>query len=182
MPTDRPQDDAAQTRQLAAELYPRLLRFFRSKVPHPDCHDLAQQTFTEFLRQLRSKQIDNPRGYLWGVAHFQLLKFIGRKRPGGEQFDSTRMSMAFVGTSLSMHFDKRNRITGALRELPLAQQLAFELRHGEELQLEEVAEAMKMSLATVKRYLKSALESLRASLGASEPVAEQQAAAAYREN
>lgn len=125
MPTDRPQDDAAQTRQLAAELYPRLLRFFRSKVPHPDCHDLAQQTFTKFLRQLRSKRIDNPRGYLWGVAHFQLLKFIGRKRPGGERLNSTRMSMAFVGTSLSMHFDKRNRITAALRKLPLAQQLAL---------------------------------------------------------
>ena len=78
MPSDRPTDNAAQTRALAADLYPRLLRFFRSKVPHPDCHDLAQQTFTEFLRQLRSKQIDNPRGYLWGVAHFQLLKFIDR--------------------------------------------------------------------------------------------------------
>lgn len=180
-PTDRP-EDAAQTRKLATELYPRLLRFFRSKVPHPDCHDLAQQTFAGFLRQLRSKPIDNPRGYLWGVARFQLLKFITGKRPAGEQFDSTRMSMAFVGTSLSMHFDRRNRITAALRELPLAQQLAFELRYGEDLQLEEVANAMDMSLATVKRYLKSALESLRASLGAEEALVEEQAAAAYREN
>lgn len=182
MPTDRPTDDAAQTRALAADLYPRLLRFFRSKVPHPDCHDLAQQTFTEFLRQLRSKAIDNPQGYLWSVARFQLLKFITRKRPAGEQFDSTRMSMAAVGTSLSMHFDRRNRITAALRELPLEQQLAFELRHGEDLQLEEVARAMEVSLATVKRYLKSALETLRSLLDASDTAVEQQAAAAYREN
>ena len=180
--TDRPQDDAAQIRTMAAELYPRLLRFFRSKVPHPDCHDLAQQTFTEFLRQLRSKPLENPRGYLWGVAHFQLLKFITRKRPAGEQFDSTRMSMAVVGTSLSMHFDRRNRITAALRELPLAQQLAFELRHGEDLQLEEVAQAMDLSLATVKRYLKSALETLRSLLDTSEDVLEKQVAAAYRDN
>ena len=62
--TDPPQDDAAQIRAMAADLYPRLLRFFRSKVPHPDCHDLAQQTFTEFLRQFRSKPIENPQGYL----------------------------------------------------------------------------------------------------------------------
>lgn len=182
MHTTRPHDDAAQIRTMAADLYPRLLRFFRSKVPHPDCHDLAQQTFTEFLRQLRSKQIDNPRGYLWGVARLQLLKFIDRKRPAGEQFDSTRMSMAAVGTSLSMHFDRRNRITAALRELPLEQQLAFELRFGEELQLEEAAQAMEVSLATVKRYLKGALETLRTLLGASAEDVEHQAAAAYREN
>jgi RNA polymerase sigma factor (sigma-70 family) len=92
------------------------------------------------------------------------------------------MSMAVVGTSLSMHFDRRNRITAALRELPLAHQLAFELRHGEDLQLEEVAQAMDLSLATVKRYLKSALETLRSLLDTSEDVVEKQVAAAYREN
>ncbi len=182
MQTDRPQEDAAQIRALAAELYPKLLRFFRSKVPHPDCHDLAQQTFAELLRQLRSKPIERPGAYLWGIARFQLLKFIDRKRPGGEQFDSTRMSMAAVGTSLSMHFDRRNRITAALRELPLEQQVAFELRHGEELQLEEVAHAMDVSLATVKRYLKSALEQLRTLIGADEETVAHQASAAYREN
>ncbi|MCY0989484.1 hypothetical protein OV203_20255 [Nannocystis sp. ILAH1] len=65
---------------------------------------------------------------------------------------------------------------------PLEQQLAFELRHGEDLQLEEVARAMEVSLATVKRYLKSALETLRSLLDVSEAAVEQQAATAYREN
>ena len=52
----------------------------------------------------------------------------------------------------------------------------------EDLQLEEVARAMEVSLATVKRYLKSALETLRSLLDLSEAAVEQQAAAAYREN
>ena len=111
-----------------------------------------------------------------------LLKFITRRRPAGEQFDSARMSMAAVGTSLSMHFDRRNRLTAALRELPLEHQLAFELRHGEELKLEEVAKAMEVSLATVKRYLRSAQERLRELLSVDEEEAARQVAAAYREN
>lgn len=167
---------------MAADLHPRLLRFFRSKVPYPDCHDLAQQVFVEFLRQTREKPIRDPHAYLWGIARLHLLKFITRRRPAGEQFDSTRLSMAAVGTSLSMHFDRRNRLTAALRELPLEHQLAFELRHGEDLKLEEVAAAMEVSLATVKRYLKSALERLRELLDIGEEEAALQAAAAYREN
>lgn len=172
----------AQIRAMAADLHPRLLRFFRSKVPYPDCHDLAQQVFVAFLRKVQEKSIDDPRAYLWGIARLQLLKFITGRRPAGEQFDSTRLSMAVVGTSLSMHFDRRNRLTAALRELPLEHQLAFELRHGEELQLEELAAAMGVSLATVKRYLKSALERLRELLGTDEEDSARQAAAAYREN
>lgn len=172
----------AQIRAMAADLHPRLLRFFRSKVPYPDCHDLAQQVFVAFLRKMQEKPIDDPRAYLWGIARLQLLKFITRRRPVGTQFDSTRLSMAAVGTSLSMHFDRRNRLTTALRELPLEHQLAFELRHGEELQLEELAAAMGVSLATVKRYIKSALERLRELLGTNEEDAARQAAAAYREN
>lgn len=175
-------DEQAQIRTMAAELHPRLLRFFRSKVPYPDCQDLAQQVFVEFLRQTRQKEIDDPRAYLWGVARMSLLKFITRRRPAGEQFDSARMSMAAVGTSLSMHFDRRNRLTAALRELPLEHQLAFELRHGEELKLEEVAKAMEVSLATVKRYLRSAQERLRELLSVDEEEAARQVAAAYREN
>jgi RNA polymerase sigma-70 factor (ECF subfamily) len=175
-------EQQAQIRAMAADLHPRLLRFFRSKVPYPDCHDLAQQVFVAFLKQTREKTVNDPRAYLWGIARLSLLKFITRRRPVGEQFDSARQSMAAVGTSLSMHFDRRNRLTAALRELPLEQQLAFELRHGEELKLEEVAAAMEVSLATVKRYLKSAQDKLRELLQLSEDEAARQAALAYREN
>ena len=41
---------------------------------------------------------------------------------------------------------------------------------------------MDLSLATVKRCLKSALETLRSLLDTSEDVVEKQVAAAYREN
>ncbi|NJK32352.1 MAG: sigma-70 family RNA polymerase sigma factor [Deltaproteobacteria bacterium] len=39
--------------------------------------------------------------------------------------------------------------------------MAFELRFCEELSLQEVADAMEISLATVKRYLQAATSSLR---------------------
>ena len=170
-----------QLRALAGDIYPRLLRFFRSKVPHPDCHDLAQQTFVEFLKQVQSKPIDDRRAYMFGIARFQLLKFIERRSRAGAPFDSARLSMAAVGTSLSMHFDRRNRLMGALRELPVEHQIAFELRHGEEMQLEEVAKAMDVSLATVKRYLASAKAALQAHLRAGDDPSDS-IADAYRSN
>ncbi|MBK8219367.1 MAG: hypothetical protein IPK71_37060 [Myxococcales bacterium] len=43
--------------------------------------------------------------------------------------------------------------------------MAFELRHGEELSLEETAAALDVSLATVKRYLSAAEDKLRVILG-----------------
>lgn len=145
--------------ELARTQWPRLKRFFKSKVAEPDCYDLTQETLLAFVRTDPSR-VQNPEAYLWGIARKRLLGYYTRKRPT-EVFESSRMSVADMGASLSSQLDRHRRLVTALAHLPVDQQVAFELRHGEGLQLQEVADAMELSLATVKRYLAKASETLR---------------------
>lgn len=144
---------------IARQNWPKLKRFFRAKVAEPDCYDLTQDTLLAFVRTDLS-QVARPEAYLWRIARNRLFDYFKRKRPT-ESFESTRMSLAEIGGSLSSVLARRQRLTAALARLPVDQQIAFELRFGEELQLEEIADAMGLSLATVKRYLQKARTQLR---------------------
>ncbi|MFV8751588.1 RNA polymerase sigma factor [Nannocystaceae bacterium ST9] len=148
---------------IARKQWPRLKRFFKSKVTEPDCYDLTQETLLAFVRADPQK-VHNPEAYLWGIARKRLLGYYERKRPT-EKFESARISVVELGGSLSSQLDRRRRLVAALAHLPIDQQVAFELRFGEELQLQEVADAMELSLATVKRYLSAAAIKLREVLG-----------------
>lgn len=147
---------------LARHNWPRLKRFFRAKVTEPDCYDLTQDTLLAFVRADLSR-VARPEAYLWTIARNKLIDYYSRKRPT-QVFESSKISIAEVGGGLSSQLDRRRRLTTALHRLPVDQQIAFELRFGEELSLAEVAEVMQVSLATVKRYLQRARESLRATL------------------
>jgi len=144
--------------------WPKLKRFFESKTPAPDCYDLVQKTLVAWIEKLDAGGVDDPRTYLWGIARFQVLRYLERKRPTAH-FDSSIHAVGARSTTLGTRIDRRHQILEALRELPLDQQMAVELRFGEELSLQETADALEVSLATVKRYLKSATEQLRESLG-----------------
>lgn len=145
---------AAVQAVVAAE-YPRVKRFIRSKVPEPDCYDVVQETMKAFVAADQGR-VRNPSAFLFGIARNTVLTYFARHRTSTQPFDSTHASVADLGTSASTRFDRRNRLLHALRSLPLDHQTAFELRYAEELQLEEVAEVLGVSLATVKRYISSA--------------------------
>ncbi|HLB14225.1 MAG TPA: sigma-70 family RNA polymerase sigma factor [Burkholderiales bacterium] len=149
---------------LISKEWPKLQRFFRTKVADADILDLVQSTFEAFLAR-KPDQAGAERAYLWGIARKQVLKYYERRR-GSEPFDSSVHCAAEATRSPSSVIADRNRLLVALRSLPVDQQIAFELRHGEGLTLEETAEAVGVSLATVKRYLAQAEERLRAVLGA----------------
>jgi RNA polymerase sigma-70 factor (ECF subfamily) len=57
------------------------------------------------------------------------------------------------------------RIRAALGALPETQRAVFVLRHYEELKLEEIAQALDLSLGTVKSSLHRAIRQLRSRLG-----------------
>lgn len=155
----------AVAEQLIRDEWPKLERFFRTKVPQADVLELAQATCLAYVEKFDEARAA-PRAYLWGIARYKVLqhweRFRGKK---GEPFDSSQHSLHDVGPSLSSVVDRRNRVLAALQLLPADQQMAIELRYGEELSLEETAAAIDVSLATVKRYLAAAEETLRAELG-----------------
>jgi RNA polymerase sigma-70 factor (ECF subfamily) len=156
--------------------WPKLHRFFSTKVPACDVLDLAQSTMLAFIEGgLRDPGA--ARAYLWSIARKQVLKYYEKHRGRADPFDSEHHTAMDLGPSLSSKLDQRNRVVAALRTLPADQQMAIELRYGEDLKLEEVAEVLGVSLATVKRYIAAATEKLRAELGS---VDEVEVAEAYK--
>lgn len=150
--------------KLIANEWPKLRRFFGTKVPDSEVLDLVQNTMLAYVEGDARRRAE-PRSYLWGIARLQVLKYYEKHRRPTQPFDSTLHTAMDLGPSLSSTFEKRGRLVAALRALPTDQQVAIELRHGEGLKLEEVAAALDVSLATAKRYLAAAEEKLRAELG-----------------
>ena len=149
--------------RLIRDEWPKLRRFFHTKVPEADVLDLVQATMLAFVEG-RTRATSGPRAYLWGIARLQVLKHYEKHR-GSTPFDSEVHTVLDTGPSLSTRIDSRSRLLRALHELPADHQMAFELRHGEELSLEETAAALDVSLATLKRYLSAAEDKLRVILG-----------------
>lgn len=166
--------DAVLEKLIASEL-PNLRRFFATKVPQSEVLDLVQQTMLAFVEG-RDRITGNERAYLRGIARFQVCKFY-EKRKTSVAFDSTVHTATQIDRTLSTQLDERTRLLRALHELPLDQQIAFEMRHGEEMQLEDVAQVVGVSLATVKRYLSAAESKLKETLGEDASAS----GAAYRE-
>lgn len=162
--TDPPVLSAESVQALVVALYPKVMRFVRSKVPDPDCYDVVQETMKVCLT-LDSSRVRNPPAFLLGVARKQVYKYYERRRPSAP-FDSGRVSIAELGTGPGTRLDRKNLLMHALRSLPADHQVAFELRYGEELTLEEVAETLEVSLATAKRYIAAAKGKLAEILGA----------------
>lgn len=138
--------------------WPRLKRFFRTKVGDADAYDLTQATLLAFLENGGAMR-EQPPAYLWGIARRQVIRFYSQRRTG-EPFDS---SIHCVGrrSGGSSQIHRRRAVLDALAQLPLDLQIAIELRTVEGCSLEEVAATLEVSLATAKRYLARAVTELR---------------------
>lgn len=153
--------------------WPNLRRFFRTKVPEGEVLDLVQATMLAYVEGDGPKEAGKEKQYLMGIARFQLLKYYDSKhRRAGEAFNSELHRVTDLGPSLSSKLDSRNRVVAALQTLTADEQMAVELRHGEDMKIDEIAEAMGKSPATVKRYIASGEEKLRAQLGDMSSVSE----------
>ncbi|HGG57036.1 MAG TPA: sigma-70 family RNA polymerase sigma factor [Nannocystis exedens] len=144
---------------LIEEQSDKLARFFRSSgVPYADAQDLTQQSF-EILFGKELSTIDNPKKYLWGIARRKLSHFYQRTRQHSE-FRSSQILPQGI-TSPSQRLDRRVRVQMLLQRLDDEERTAFLMRC-EGLTLPEIAEAMELSLATIKRRLAEARKHIEA--------------------
>ncbi len=60
--------------------------------------------------------------------------------------------------------DEYSRLHLAIKELPIYEQQALVMRYFNDMKLEDIADALEISLSTVKRYVNSAKETLAAKL------------------
>lgn len=149
---------------LVTRLFPRLRRFFSSKTRGADeAQDLAQATIAVLLER-DTDELEETERYLWGIANNKLKQHYERLARG-QRLDMAIASVEHISTTLGTKLDRKTRISDAMRRLPMHHQTAIELRYGEGLKLEEVAEATGRSLASIKRDIKSGLDAMRVALG-----------------
>jgi RNA polymerase sigma-70 factor (ECF subfamily) len=130
-----------------------------------DLEDLVQDSFTEAWRALPG--LENPQAFASWMASIvvrtahkmlrrrRLARALGLRRSDPVDFD------ALIAPTAPP--DARSEIEGIYRvveRLPAATRVAFLLRRVEGLPLQEIADCMGTSLATVKRRIASAEQSL----------------------
>jgi RNA polymerase sigma-70 factor (ECF subfamily) len=131
-----------------------------------DAEDATQDTFVEALRDLRHLRTpgDFSRWVRRIAVHQAHRRFRKRKLLAvlgfdGTPLDATLDQLADDAVSPELRAELV-LVQKALERRPVAERTAWVLRHVEGFELTEIAEALELSLATVKRKLLAAQEAL----------------------
>lgn len=160
--------DAQASQQLFVTCAPDLLRWVtRVVLGSDDAQDIVQDTFVTAFSQLKSlKQAESFRGWLRTIAlthvrrRFRTQRLL--RRLGFADVEPVALESIVSESAPPEAVTELRQVAHALRELPTEEGLALVLRRVEGYQLEEIAEQLGLSLATVKRRLAAAEEKFRA--------------------
>ena len=150
--------------------YRRLYRIALAYLRRPDdALDVVQETFVKaYVHAARWDGAAEVAPWLTRIAVNQAIDVYrrGRRRLGREEplDDAAPQALAVGDASPERRVLGRElgeRVDSALRILPERQRAIFVLRHYEELSLQEIAQALDMSLGTVKSALHRAVARLR---------------------
>ena len=148
---------------LFLEEYDRLLGSFRRKVRRPeDAQDLVQEVCIRLLGVGQGARIENPRAYLWTVAHSVWCHYLGRGREANAaDIDDPSVEPLLAeeqGYEQAIDTGVRvERLNEVLPELPAKCQAVMLLRWQHGNSYAEIAEQMGFSTENVKKYLKKGL-------------------------
>ncbi len=147
----------AATAELFAQFGPDVYRLMRSIVgPSADLADQVQDVFVDLLRGIRKLgEVKSLGAWITQVTVFAARSHLRSRRrlqwlrlvPPDELPETSVEGADFVGAEALRATDR------VLTRLGADERLAFVLRYVEGMQLSEVAEAIGVSLATVKRRL-----------------------------
>lgn len=160
--------DQAAAQELFLVCAPDLQRWVsRVVLGSDDAQDIVQDTFVAAFTQLRAlKQPESFRGWLRTIALTQVRRRFRKQRllrrlgfSPGEPVELETMISADAPPEVVTEL---RQVATALRALPTDEALALVLRRVEGYRLEEIAEQLDLSLATVKRRLTTAEERLAA--------------------
>jgi RNA polymerase sigma-70 factor (ECF subfamily) len=150
--------------------YQRLYRIALAYLRRPDdALDVVQETFVKaYTHAARWDGAAEVAPWLTRIAVNQAIDIYrrGRRRLGKEEAldDAAPQALAVGDPSPERRVlgqEIGERVDSALRILPERQRAIFVLRHYEELSLQEIAQALDMSLGTVKSSLHRAVARLR---------------------
>jgi RNA polymerase sigma-70 factor (ECF subfamily) len=124
-----------------------------------DLSDLLQEVFLRALSEIdKLEQPDRLRAWLGSVAVFTARGHIRKRRRQRWLFFLAPEELSELRVVEPAQDVKRatRAVYDVLERLPTEERIAFALRFIEQLELQEVADACRVSLATIKRRLSSA--------------------------
>ncbi|MFA7250204.1 MAG: RNA polymerase sigma factor [Dehalococcoidia bacterium] len=152
--------DAAAWEALYTEHFPRIYRYFRSRIPREsDAEDLAAETFVDAFRGLHTFQWrERPFGaWMFGIARNRLRMYYRARK---ETFELDDALDAHVRDEF-LDVDIRD----ILERLPANYRTVIELRYVLGLSGEEAAAAMGRSHGSTRKLLQRASEQFRSMYG-----------------
>jgi len=156
-------DDDRAAFELLVRRHQSPLRQFLRRLAANDAHlaeDLAQETFIKAYRSIATfRGSAKFSSWLYQIAYHTFLNEQRRRRPTAE-FDDA----AHVPDAPAPHAGEPV-LERALRGLSIRQQAILDLHYRKDLTHQEVADALRLPLGTVKSDLTRAREQLRKDLG-----------------
>ena len=165
--------DARAGEDLCSRYFEEIYRFFEFKIPG-EADDLTQQTFLACVQartQFRGQSAF--RTYLYSIARNELYTRL-RKLTRFEHVDLETSSLAEIVSSPSKQLGKQQelaQVRGALRRLPVEQQILLELHYWHDLDAAALAEMLETSPGAIRVRLLRARQALRERLGPDAPLA-----------
>jgi len=152
---------AARAPELAWDRYAPLVHGIVSRALGPDAEveDVTQEIFYRLFSRIRT--LRKPEALRSFVVSFavRIVKWELRRRRARRWLTLSETGEVPDNQLLFMSVENRyalRRLYGLLNKLSTRERLVLVLRHVEGMTLEEIAEAMEISLATVKRALRRA--------------------------
>ncbi len=128
-----------------------------------DAQDIAQEACLSLLQVQRPESIQNPKAYLYRIAHNLLYRYYNDRWNSmaiHHEIDVFESPQPAVDDAV-VHDVRLEQINRALQELPPKCQTALVLRWREGLRVAEIAERMSLSRAMIKKYLAYGLAHFR---------------------
>ncbi|MET0390583.1 MAG: sigma-70 family RNA polymerase sigma factor, partial [Polyangiales bacterium] len=130
--------------------------------------DLVQETMLACLEsQDKFEKRSNFRGYLFGVARFQLYAYYRKQRRDGEMLDFGTVTAFDLGASpsaLATEHSEQKLLLEALRRISLEHQIVLELCYWEDLSAPELADILELDVAAVYSRIRRAKQQLKRQL------------------
>jgi RNA polymerase sigma-70 factor (ECF subfamily) len=135
---------------------------------HVDADDVVQETFLRVYRALPGFRFESSfRTWLITITTRQALNYLGRTRTSHESLDPTpegqeHAALRVEDNQMASLLDKESRrlLRDALPRLPKRQKEALLLKIEKDWKYEQIAEAMDISVGSVKAHIFHAIQNL----------------------
>jgi RNA polymerase sigma-70 factor (ECF subfamily) len=160
--------DRSTGEALCSRYFAEIYRFFEHKIPG-EADDLVQQTFLACVRARDQFRGDASfRTYLFAIARNELymrVRSLSRRAEVDLETSSLNELVSSPGDKLGRQ-QELAQIRGALRMLPVEQQVLLELRYWHDLDASALAEVFGLNPGAIRVRLSRARRALRTQLGA----------------